>query len=146
MEYNLAIGLFTSFLTTAFTVFFLNIFLNYRKQKQWKSVKDSALFEIKMEIGAIFSEIIELVNGPFIAASFKMTVMNTKDANTRKSMIFSKIKEFNSTKPIKLAVNSLEPYNYNFFTETRNNLYSIHVIYGNIPVFVILQRLKHSVK
>ena len=46
MEYNLAIGLFTSFLTTAFTVVFLNIFLNYRKQKQWKSVKDNALFEI----------------------------------------------------------------------------------------------------
>jgi hypothetical protein len=132
MEYNLAIGLFTSFLTTAFTVFFLNIFLNYRKQKQWKSVKDNALFEIEMEIGAIFSEIIELVNGPFIAPSFKMTVMSTKDSNTRKSMIFSKMKEYNSTKPLKLAVNRLEPNTYKFFTEIINNLYSIHVIYGNL--------------
>lgn len=132
MEYNLAINLFTSFLTTAFTVIFLNIFLNYRKQKQWKSVKDNALFEITLEISTVFSEIIELVEGQFTANSFKMTLSNTKDANTRKTLIYSKIKEYNDAKPLKLAVNNLDSITNKTFSEARTNLYSIHVIYGNL--------------
>lgn len=132
MEYNLAIGLFTSFLTTSFTVVFLNIFLNYRKQKQWKNVKDNALFEITVEIATIFSEIIELVEGQFTAMAFKMTLGETKDADTRKTLIFSKIKEYNDAKPIKLAINRLDSVTNKAFYEARTNLYSIHVIYGNL--------------
>jgi len=132
MEYNLAIGLFTSFLTTSFTVVFLNIFLNYRKQKQWKSVKDNALFEITLEMATIFSQIIELVEGQFTALTFKMTVGDTKDGNTRKTLIFSKIKEYNDAKPFKLAVNRLDSFTNKVFYEARTNLYSIHVIYGNL--------------
>lgn len=132
MEYNLSIGLFTSFLTTAFTVFFLNIFLNHRKQKQWKSVKDNALFEITLEIATIFSEIIDLVEGQFAAITFKMTVGDTKDDTTRKALISSKMKEYNDAKPFKLAVNKLDSLTNKIFYEARTNLYSIHVIYGNL--------------
>ncbi|MCL5877266.1 MAG: hypothetical protein M1540_05590 [Candidatus Bathyarchaeota archaeon] len=132
MEYNLAIGLFTSFLTTGFTVIFLNIFLSYRKQKQWKAVKDNAYFEITTEIAAIFSVTIELIEGQFAAGSFKLTVGTTKDANVRKTLILSKIKEYEETKPLKLAVNTLDSVTNKIFHEARANLYSIHVIYGNL--------------
>lgn len=132
MEYNLAIGLFTSFFTTSLTVIFLNFFLNYRKQQQWKKVRENALFEIAMEIAVVFSEVIELVEGPFTAMSFKNTVGNTKDSEIRKALIFSKIKEYNSTKPLKLSVNEFDSFTNNTFCTTRANLYSIHVIYGNL--------------
>ena len=132
MEYNLAIGLFTSFLTTAFTVLFLNIFLNYRKQKQWKEVRDNALFEISVEIASVFSVIVDLVEGQFTAMSLRMTITNTKDANIRKTLIFSKIKEYYDAKPLKLAVNELDSFTNETFYEARTNLYSIHVVYGNL--------------
>jgi len=93
MEYSLAIGLFTSFLTTSLTVIFLNFVLSFRRQKQWKEVRDNAFFEISVEIATIFSVILDLVEGPFAALSFKMTLNNTKDVSIKKTLIFSKINE-----------------------------------------------------
>jgi hypothetical protein len=133
MEYNLAIGLFTSFLTTSLTVIFLNFVLSFRRQKQWKEVRDNAFFEISVEIATIFSVIIDLVEGPFAALSFKMTLNNTKDVSIKKTLIFSKIKEYHDSKQqLKLAVNKLDSFTNETFKEVRTNLYSIHVIYGNL--------------
>lgn len=132
LEYNLAIGLFTSLLTTSLTVIFINFVLSYRKQKQWKEVRDNALFEIAVEMMSIFSEIIELVDGSFNALTFKMTITSTKDPNARKTLILSKIKEYNNSKPLKLAVNRLDPLTSKIFYQARTNLYSLHVIYGSL--------------
>ena len=132
MEYNLAIGLFTSLLTTSLTVIFLNFVMSYRKQKQWKEVRSNALFEIAMETMSIFSEIIELVDGQFNALTFKMTISSTKDPITRKTLILSKIKEYSNSKPFKLATNQLNPLTSKIFIQARMNLYSLHVIYGSL--------------
>ncbi len=132
MEYNLAMGLFTSFLTTSLTVLFINFFLNYRKQRQWKEVRENALFEIAVETMSIFSEIVELVEGPFSAITFKMAVSNVKESKTKKTLILSKIKEYNDAKPLKLADNRLDPLTSQAFKKARANLYSIHVVYGGL--------------
>ena len=52
-------------------------------------MRDNAFFEIiSLEIATILSVIIDLVEGPFAALSFKMTLNNTKDVSIKKTMYF----------------------------------------------------------
>lgn len=128
--YDVGIGLFTSLLTTAITVFFLDFFINNRREREWKNIKKNALLDISIEASGLFSQILRLVEGEFNEICFKTTIVETKIEETRKTLIYSKLKEFKERDPFKLAINQLDPFTSDVFNETETNLADIQIRYG----------------
>ena len=132
LQIDFALRFLPTLLGLLITFLFFIVFFEVREKLEWKEVADNGFFEISLEMVSIFSEIIELVEDQLSAITFKMTVNDTEDANTRKTLIFSKIREYNDAKSFKLAVDRLDPFTSQVFYQARTNLYSIHVIYGNL--------------
>lgn len=125
MEYNLAVGLFTSFFTTGITVLFLNIFLNYRQMQEWKRVKNTIYLLIGDEISCLFSGILDLV---------KMDVGKLNlDAIQDNKIIRAKLDEFKKGN-FNLEPNYPQKMNHlvNAFTAVRSNIADFQIRYGGI--------------
>jgi hypothetical protein len=136
MEYNLAIGLFTSFFTTAFTVFFVNIFLNYRQEIEWRSVKKIIYSKIAVETSDLFSCMLSLTEKKIEENLFKLSLVMENDSAHRKKMILYKLKEIKERDPIVLSPVALQvlqtdkPFR-DILTNVKNKIADIQVKYAN---------------
>lgn len=136
MEYNLAIGLFTSFFTTAFTVSFVNIFLNYRQEREWRNVKKIIYSKIAMEASALFSCLLSLTEKHLEENLFKLSLMIDSDSADRKKMIFSKLKEIKERDLLVLSPEGFQvlqtdkPFR-DILTDVRSKIADIQVKYAN---------------
>ena len=136
MEYNLAIGLFTSFFTTAFTVSFVNIFLTYRQEREWRNVKKIIYSKIAMEASGLFSCLLSLTEKQLDENLFTLSLAMESDSANRKKMIFSKLKEIKERDPLVLSPNALQllrtdkPFR-DILTDIRSKIADIQVKYAN---------------
>lgn len=99
LEYNLGMSLFTSSIFTVLTIVFLNFLFTSREQNEWKTVKDEVYFLIQTELGVLFYEILNYVEG---GLATEIYLSNLKKKEIRQEAFLSKLVELKDAKELKL--------------------------------------------
>lgn len=95
IEYNLAVNLFTGSIFMIFTILFLSWLLSVRERAEWRLVRDEVFFNIKLELGTLFDEISEFMQG---GLELKYSLLVEKNSEKRKDLISSGLNTLKESK------------------------------------------------
>jgi hypothetical protein len=96
LGYDLALSL----ISTGITVFFLDLMLTLREERDWRNVKKYAYLSIAAENSVIFSELLRYVEIEGNEKLFKLSLSQFYDKKVRSDMIFAKLLELQKKRAI----------------------------------------------
>jgi hypothetical protein len=131
LGYNLALSL----ISTGITVFFLDLMLTIREERDWRNVKKYAYLSIATENSVIFSELLRYIEIEGNELLFKLSLSQFNDKKVRSDMIFAKLLELQKKESFKLSSYAMD-FNSNkeslkLLLEAKNKLADIQVRYSS---------------
>jgi hypothetical protein len=153
MPNSLGYDLALSLMSTSITVFFLDLMLIIREEREWENIEKYINRMIASENSLITSELLRYVEPEENEILFKLSLSQVNDNKIRSDMIISRLRELQKKEDLKL---SSYAYNFNLnkeslksLLEAKNRLSDIQIKYSRQlrdPVLVErLQKLQDGI-
>ncbi len=130
LGYDLAISL----MSTSLTVFFLDLMLLVREEREWKNVEKYINRMIASENTLITSELLRYLEPEENESLFKLSLSQTNDSKLRSDMIISRLRVLQKKEDLKLSPyaynNSLNKESLKVLSEVKSRLADIQIKYG----------------
>jgi hypothetical protein len=132
---SLGYDLGLSLISTSITVFFLDLMLIIREERDWRNVEKTAYSMISTENSVIFSELLRFIEMEGNELLFKLSLSQFNDMKVRGDMIFAKLLELQKKEEFIFSSYALD-YNSNkesikVLLEAKNKLADIQIRYSS---------------